>query len=370
MDMKILACLLCATSAFAASPSFNSFSNESFTISGSTIGVNTNFVATWGGFNLFSLQGQVLLNSNGVPVGTTGLTVSPTTRNVGIGLSNAPYRLTVNMANTGIPQVVYTNTSGSSAAWAFPSTDANMIMSSGSGGLANFSARADVESYLQLITTANTADSETFRLVNSDDRLKIETYLDSGALKNTPVEIAADAPDSTLVIDATGVALFNAGGTGYGSTRQVTAATNAVRIFAEAGINVSVSNNTANGSLDYRLSVAGTTGWAPPAQVSLAYTGLTNVIVDLAASQRFYLLATNNFFLIFTNRVPQWTNNFDIQVEQDAAGIRVGTFDTNVVRFSGGVPGLFSTNAGTIDIVTGMVIRGGTNVAVVMSTGF
>jgi hypothetical protein len=102
-------------------------------------------------------------------------------------------------------------------------------------------------------------------------------------------------------------AYTNISGTGYmrfvqDNSYQKTAATNAVRIFGLGGITASPSNDTANGSIDYRISSAGDTNF-PHLNVTngvlygtslwTASSDTTNFILNPALNERTINMAAN-----------------------------------------------------------------------------
>lgn len=106
------------------------------------------------------------------------------------------------------------------------------------------------------------------RFRNQDDRTILERLNDNFSLNNPMFIITNNAAESSFIMHSNGIVEFGAASPGGGITfrmdntmRQFTVATNAVRVFGLDGITVSPSNNTANGSIDYRISSAGDTNF-------------------------------------------------------------------------------------------------------------
>lgn len=104
------------------------------------------------------------------------------------------------------------------------------------------------------------------------------------------------------------------------------------------------------------------------AQVTLTYSGTTNVSMDCSLANVFYLLATNNFYLRFTNGAPGYSAM--VHIVQDGTGSRLMTYDASVTKTNATMA--LSTAANSWDVLS-MVVRtnsAGTNFAAVLTKAF
>lgn len=101
--------------------------------------------------------------------------------------------------------------------------------------------------------------------------------------------------------------------------------------------------------------------------VTLAYTGSTNVLVDVQAGNAFKLTVTNTAYLIFTNFPSAWTSNLwtaALHILQDGTGHAV-TFNTSYAAFAdGGTAPTLSSAANARDTLSLWSGPFGTNVHV------
>lgn len=323
----------------AASPSYNSFLPSWFTNNNIVIGLNTNLVLTWQmvSTNYLTTNGNslslntnavlalvsgtsnnivvpppstgVLFNSNGVLRANPNFVFNWANTNVGIGISNPQYRFVVNGDGSAFPQILLTNANG---AWVgmilSGNTAAFQLMSVGSAG-AYQTVDGFVESTFSFNTRSNASGRRYMRFNNRDNRLFAESLSDAGGPQNKSLIISNNAAEASLVIHSNGVVEFGAASPGGAITfqsdrtmRQATVATNAVRIFGLGGITASPSNNTANGSIDYRLSSVGDTNFPHTVITNgtlygntlwTASSDTTNFILNPALNERTINMAAN-----------------------------------------------------------------------------
>jgi hypothetical protein len=105
-------------------------------------------------------------------------------------------------------------------------------------------------------------------------------------------------------------------------------------------------------------------------QTTLAPTSATNYLVNGATGNRFYILATNNVFLVQPTNVPAgWDAMLDIV--QDTTGTRSVTYNTNFWKFASLQQLTITTNANAWSVLSLKADpRGNTNVAVVEVLNF
>lgn len=251
----------------------------------------------------------VLFNSNGVLRANPNFVFDWSNTNVGIGTLTPKSRLSV-FGSGSIPVMIATNTSGAYVAMYLSGSGGNLaafqITSTGSQG-AYQTTDGFLESAFSFNTRSNAADRRYVRWNNRDNRFFVQSLSDALALQNIPLIITNNAAQNSLVIHSNGVVEFGAADPGGAITfrldptmRQFTVATNAVRVFGISGITVSPSNNTANGSIDYRASIStnqtdfalsGTLLYAT--SVWTASSDGTNFVISPPFSER-WLNMTNN----------------------------------------------------------------------------
>jgi hypothetical protein len=273
----------------AASPSFNSFLPTWFTNNGIVIGLNTNMVITWQmvSTNSFTTNGNSLaINTNTFPTLPVVLDIVNTTSNqlstntwttlltniyrmsgkVMIGTTNHAQNAKFIVNSSGLTySALFTNPV--SGTWAAVGTESSpngasyyQAVSVGTGA-GIMSANGGSVAYMELIARSNAVGQTTVLLANQDNRFFTYSPASGGIISFI---ITNNSPNNSLVIGLDGIVRFKATGGGIefpDSTRQFTSATNAVRIFGLGGITASPSNNTANGSIDYRISSTGDTNF-------------------------------------------------------------------------------------------------------------
>lgn len=342
-----------------ASPSFNSFDTNWFTIQSFIISGNTNKIVSWPAVNTTYLDtnGYVLNVNTGALAAAIGgggggssLPFNPnqfSTNGGQVSITNTVRTTnattwsshTVNVTgNTASPQFVITNSSGlyhgffldgSTIAYtSFHPTSTSGAFSTVSGGL---------RSVIALWTRSNNTPNLRFmRIVNENDRTSFELLSDAFSLISTPVSISNATPTGTLITGSDGVVRLGTG-LGFGATRQFTAATNAVRVFAGTGTTVTITNNTGNGSLDYRVDSSGggidTNG--PVAFATNVFVGGTLTVNNFNAGT----LTTTNLVILNDPRIGSitglpvtWTATNELVVGSGSAWIES---ETNMVRFAG-----------------------------------
>jgi hypothetical protein len=366
----LLILLLMPLLARAASPTYGSFLSTQFTNNGVVIGLNTNYVLTWQmvSTNSFTTNGNNLaINTNTFPTlavvlnllssATNGLTTNYWTL-VGTNIARPSGMVSVGTTNTapgvtllidgtdrGVFTILTTNRTGQNRHYLGLEAGGTAYsdVTSGGAGNASFSAMGGLYAYLGLISRSNSAGNTTVLLVNGDNR----TYTDIGG--RNALSISNAATTGTLIVGADGIVRFQATGGGIGFpdfTRQFTSATNAVRVFGLGGITASPSNNTANGSIDYRLSSAGDTNFP---HINVTNGVLYGTSLWTASSD------TTNFIL------NPALNERTINMAADVRVISVSGF--NPAGFRGFVGVLITNNSGSsfnFD-VTNTIVPFGTN---------
>jgi hypothetical protein len=270
----------------AATPSFSSFIPTQFTNNNIVIGLNTNYVLTWQmvSTNSFTTNlNNLAINTNTFPTLPVVLDIVNTTSNQLSTNTWTPiltniYRLhgkvMIGTTNYGLNAKLIIDSMGHTfaviATNSVSGTQVKLITESGTNGAAYvqaisagtgnsaIAASGGFYSYIELLTRSNSTGNTVSLLVNGDNR----TYLDIGG--RNPLIVSNAALTGSIIVGVDGIVRFKATGGGIefpDSTRQFTSATNAVRIFGLDGITASPSNNTANGSIDYRLSSAGATNF-------------------------------------------------------------------------------------------------------------
>lgn len=310
--------LLMPLFARAASPSFNSFLPTWFTNNGVVIGLNTNLVITWQtvSANSFTTNGNNLaVNTNTFPTlpvvydivnnasnqlatntWTTILTnIYRMSGKVMIGTTNYASNAKLIVDSSGHTFAIFATNSASGTQIRFATesgVNGSAYIQNISAGNGNsiLAANGGLYSYIELITRSNSAGNGTVLLVNGDNR----TYYDIGG--RTPFVVSNATPSGTIITGSDGIVRFAAAGGGIAFTnlplaRQFTVATNAVRVFAGTGTTVTITNNTANGSLDYRIDASGgVTSYAPV----VIPTTETNMVFSTATNAWFTYSLTNN----------------------------------------------------------------------------
>lgn len=345
----------------AASPSFNSFDTNWFTIQSFIISGNTNKIVSWPAVNTTYLNtnGYVLNINTGALAAAIGgggggasLLFNPNQFSTNGGqvsitntvkLTNATTRSshTVDVTgNTASPQFVATNSTGLFHGMYLDATSVSYTAlhpSSTSGAFLTMAA-GDQTSFALWTRSNNTPNLRFMRFKNEDDRTFLELLNDAFSQVSIPLSVSNAAPTGSINIGSDGTVHIGTG-LGFGATRQVTAATNAVRVFSGTGTTVTITNNTGNGSLDYRIDASG--GSQTPILQDVDYGGFsaTNMGTLGVSNLNVGTLVTSNLFILnnpsegYISGLPvKWTATNELVVGTGSAWIEA---DTNLVRFAG-----------------------------------
>lgn len=171
---------------------------------------------------------NALVISNGAPSSS----IVATATGVGFGTTVAPAKVTIDGTTGVYPQLLVTNTTGTTVQGTVTGGVASVgafgaLTGTGSG---YFSAYGFDETVLTLNTTGNTSGKRVMRFKNNSNRTTWELLSDNfGTLLSTSFIITNTAPNNTLVLGDDGFTRFNASGGGSmysDNTKQITSATN------------------------------------------------------------------------------------------------------------------------------------------------